>query len=111
LVSLGDTPPRGVCRERSCHSFSREAPGPLLGGHRPRGVTGQADSSNERWLGRVVVWRGSGEECSQVVVEEDAVGIEFLTDRDEFGGLGIEGVKAVGGEEVQLAPVNAGVEL
>ena len=55
--------------------------------------------------------RASGEERPQVVVEEDAVGVELAADGDEARALGIARGQLVGRQEVQLAPVHARAEL
>src|SRR3954466_8561154 len=46
-----------------------------------------------------------------VVIEEDAVGVEFAADLDEGVVFGEVALHAVAGEEVDLAPVRAGVEV
>ncbi len=53
----------------------------------------------------------SGEQRPQVVVEEDAVGVELAADRDEAFALGVALGELLGRQEVQLAPVDACAEL
>lgn len=75
-----------------------------------RGVAAMSSWSGRTNSSRHVPPR-SGKQLAQVVVQERSLGIEHPTRIDERVGLGIQGVKPLRSEEVQLSPVNARGEI